>query len=104
MTETLGLALAGLAGIALGGLFFGGLWWTVRQGLVSSHPGPWFIASLFLRMITVLTGLWIIGHRNLERLLACLIGIGLARLIVMALARSPSQRQPGQTERTRHAS
>jgi len=103
MHDTLTLVPAGLAGMALGGLFFAGLWWTVRLGVTSRRPGLWFIASLLLRMNVVLAGLWLIGHGNWRRLLVCLLGFGLARVIVMILVRPLPQRQPQQTLRTSHA-
>ena len=50
MNETLGLALALVAGVLLGAFFFGGLWWTVRKGVSSERPALWFFGSLLLRM------------------------------------------------------
>jgi F1F0 ATPase subunit 2 len=104
MHDTLTLAAAGLAGMALGGLFFAGLWWTVRLGVTSRRPGLWLIASLLLRMNMILAGLWLTGHGNWQRLLACLLGIGLARTIVMILVRPATRTRQQRALRTSHAS
>jgi F1F0 ATPase subunit 2 len=103
MHDTLTVAAAGMAGLALGGLFFAGLWWTVRLGMTSRHPGLWFIVSLLLRMNMVLAGIWLIGHGNWQRLLACLLGIGLARATVIVLIRPLTQTPQQHTLRTSHA-
>ena len=87
MNETLTLVLALLAGIALGTIFFGGLWWTVRKGVLSPHPALWFFGSLLARMSIVLAGFYSVGHGHWERLLACLVGFILARLVVTWLTR-----------------
>lgn len=82
MNDTLALAVAGIAGIALGLIFFGGLWWTVRAAFASRQPALWFFSSLLLRMAIVLTGFYLIGVGNWQRLLACLAGFVVGRLIV----------------------
>ena len=58
MNETLSLALSLAAGILLGAIFFGGLWWTVRHGVLSGHPGLWFAGSMLLRITIVMTGFY----------------------------------------------
>ena len=88
MNETLTLALAAGAGLLLGAIFFGGLWWTVRRGVSSKHPAAWFLGSLLLRMSVTLAGFCIVAGGRGERLLLCLLGFIMARLIVMRLTRS----------------
>lgn len=87
MNETLSLALAGLAGMILGTIFFGGLWWTVRFGLSSKQPAPWFFVSLLLRMSIVLVGFLVLARGHWQRLVAGLLGFVAARLIVTCLTR-----------------
>jgi F1F0 ATPase subunit 2 len=82
MNETLTLALAGLAGGLLGAVYFGGLWWTVRQGLSSARPELWFLGSLLLRMAIVLAGFYFVSGGHWERLMLCLGGFLLGRLVV----------------------
>lgn len=79
------LILALLAGMGLGGFFFGGLWWTVHKGISSKRPGLLFLASLVVRTSLVLTGFYFVGAEHWQRLLACLLGFVLARLIVTRL-------------------
>jgi F1F0 ATPase subunit 2 len=80
MNETLTLVLALVTGVLLGAMFFGGLWWTVRKGVSSKQPAFWFLGSLLLRTSIALAG-W-------ERMLVCLLGFVMARLIVMRLTRA----------------
>lgn len=91
----LGMAL--MAGIVLGIFFFGGLWWTVRKGLSSGHPAAWFVGSLLLRTSIVLGGFYVVSAGHWDRLLACLLGFLLARIIVTLRVRAtPTLRQrPG---------
>ena len=92
MNETLTLLLAWGAGAALGGLFFGGLWWTVRKGTSSQRPALWFFGSFLLRTSLTLAGFYWVAGSQWERLLACLVGFILARLIVMRL--TPTAQKP----------
>lgn len=85
MNETSILILAGVVGVLLGALFFGGLWWTVRKSVSSQRPALWFFGSFLLRMSLVLVGFYWVAGGQWERLLACLVGFILARLIVMRL-------------------
>ena len=95
MDEPLAMVLACVAGLLLGAVFFGGLWWTVRRGVSSKQPAAWFFASLLLRMSIVLAGLYLVGHGHVERLMLCLLGIVVARFVVMRLTRpSVDQHQP----------
>jgi F1F0 ATPase subunit 2 len=98
MIEIPGLLLAFLAGGALGGIFFGGLWWTVRKGLSSKQPALWFVPSLLLRMSIVLAGLYFVAHGRWQRLLLCLFGFVIARLLVKWLTRE-NQALPAQAAR-----
>lgn len=87
MNEMALLALSAVAGIGLGGLFYGGLWWTVRRGLTSARPGLWFFASSLLRTAVALGGLYAVSADDWRRLLGCLFGFILGRVLVTWLAR-----------------
>jgi F1F0 ATPase subunit 2 len=89
MNESLTLALAGVAGGTLGTIFFGGLWWTVRRGVSSKQPAPWFFGSLLLRMSIALAGFYFVSGGHWERLVVCLFGFMMARLIVRRLTGPP---------------
>jgi F1F0 ATPase subunit 2 len=102
MNETLSLVLAGGVGILLGAFFFVGLWWTIRKGVSSNNPALWFIGSSLLRVSVVLAGLFFVSSGHWDRLLVCLLGFVIARLIIMWLTRTP-KRPPYQTEKAGHA-
>lgn len=85
MSEVMPLVLAWLAGILLGALFFGGLWWTVLKGVPARQPALWFSISLLLRTGMVLAGFYFVSGGDWKRLLACLLGFIVARMIVTRL-------------------
>jgi F1F0 ATPase subunit 2 len=87
MYDTIHLLLALMGGVALGLLFFGGLWWTVRKGVCSERPALWFFTSFLLRTSMVLAGLYSVSAGRWPRLLVCLLGCIIGRLIVMRLSR-----------------
>jgi F1F0 ATPase subunit 2 len=87
MNSTPVLALALLSGALLGVIFFGGLWWTVRHGLLSPVPALWFTASSLIRTAVILGGLYVVSHGEWRRLMACLFGFFLARIVVMHASR-----------------
>jgi F1F0 ATPase subunit 2 len=88
MNETLSLVPALVAGVLLGAIFFGGLWWTVRKGVSSKRPALWFLGSLLLRTCITLAGFYFFSGAHWERLLVCLIGFVIARLIITRLTRA----------------
>lgn len=99
MNEILAGVLAAAAGLLLGAIFFGGLWWTVRKGVASPRPVLWFTGSLLVRMGIVLPGFYFVGGGELPRLLACLLGFLIARLLVTRLTggRQKATAEPGRT-------
>ena len=92
MSDILALALALLAGALLGAFFFGGLWWTVQKGVASERPALWFLGSLLLRTGMVLAGFYFVSQGHWSRLVACLLGFLIARVIVVKrLTRAPAE-------------
>ncbi len=87
MNNMLPGAVAFIVGLLLGAFYFIGLWWTVRKGVMSKHPALWFSISMLLRTIIVLVGFYFVGRDHWERLLVCLFGFIVARLIVMRQTR-----------------
>lgn len=85
VNDIYGLLFALSLGIVLGTIFFGGLWWTVRKGLSSNYAGLWFLGSLLLRSGICLGGFYFIGRDHPERLLICLTGFIVARMIIIRL-------------------
>ena len=88
MNEFLNLTLSLGAGLLLSAMFFGGLWWTVQKGVSSPRPALWFLGSMLLRTSLTLGGFYFVGRGHWERLVACLLGFIMARLLVTWLTRS----------------
>jgi F1F0 ATPase subunit 2 len=103
MNNLLFLALALMAGLLLGAIFFGGLWWTVRKGISSKSPAFWFLGSMLLRMSIVLAGFYFIGRGDWQRLVVCLLGFIIARIIVMRLTRTPIEHSNSPAKEAGHA-
>ena len=103
MNETLSLVLALVSGLLLGAMFFGGLWWTVQKGVSSKRPALWFFGSLLLRTSIALAGFYFIARGHWERLLVCLLGFVVARLIVTWYTRA-AENLPCLTQEAGHAS
>jgi F1F0 ATPase subunit 2 len=78
------------AGVALGMFYFGGLWWTVVRGVAARQAALWFFASLLLRIAVAMLGFYLVAHGSWERLLICLTGFVMARLIVTRFTASAS--------------
>jgi F1F0 ATPase subunit 2 len=83
-----------LGGAALGFFFFGGLWWTVRAIVGSSGSAFVQLASLTLRTAATLLGFHAIGGGDARRLVACLAGFVLARVLVARWARHRTLASP----------
>ena len=102
MNEILYVLPSLIAGMLLGAMFFGGLWWTVRKGVSSTRPALWFFGSLLLRTSMTLVGFYVVSDGHWERLLVCLLGFTIARLIATRLTRI-AERPTRVTEEAGHA-
>ena len=89
MKELSALILALFAGGLLGMIFFGGLWWTIQRGVSSKSPAILFSGSLLLRTATAVAGFYFVSRGDWRKLLACMLGFLLARLLVTRLTRIP---------------
>ena len=103
MNDLLTLTLALVAGLALGTFFFGGLWWTVRRGVVSKRPATMFFASLLLRTGITVAGFYFVSGGNWKRLLLCLLGFVVARVVVTWLTRPSAANQIHPAQEPNHA-
>ncbi len=103
MNEILMWVVAGAMGCVLGAVFFGGLWWTVRKGVSSRGPAFWFLGSMLVRMGIVLVGFHFVGGGQWQRLVACLLGFVIARLVVMRLTRAGEGRSRFHAKEASHA-
>jgi F1F0 ATPase subunit 2 len=104
MNEALSLAPAMVTGVLLGVMFFGGLWWTIRKSVSFKRPALWFFGSLLLRMGIALAGFYFVSGGHWERLLVCLLGFVLARLIVTRLTGPPVEHHNSPAKEAGHAS
>jgi F1F0 ATPase subunit 2 len=102
VNETLNLILALVAGLLFGMIFFGGLWWTVQKGISSNRSAFWFLGSLLLRVGIVVAGFFLVSAGQWERLLACLLGFGMMRLIVTRITRV-AENSSGLAKESAHA-
>jgi F1F0 ATPase subunit 2 len=91
MSEAPQVVLALVAGAGLGAVFFAGLWWTVIRAVASKRPAAWFFGSLLLRTLIALGGFYMVARGDWRRLVACLVGFVLARLIVLRATRPPAE-------------
>lgn len=103
MSDPRTLILACVAGGALGALFFGGLWWTVRRAVEAKQPAPWIFGSLLVRTIATLAGFYLVAAGRPDRLLVCLLGFVLARLVVTRMTRPSEETEPSPSHEARHA-
>ena len=93
-----------LAGALLGAFFFGGLWWTVQKGVASERPALWFLGSLVLRTGVILAGFYFVSQGHWSRLVACLLGFLIARVLVVKwLTPAPAKEQTPLEKETSHA-
>jgi F1F0 ATPase subunit 2 len=76
-----------LAGVLLGLAFYASLWWSVRRGLASGGPLRWFVAAPLLRAGVTLAGFYLVGAGDWRRVLACLAGFLLGRLLTRPVLR-----------------
>jgi F1F0 ATPase subunit 2 len=91
MSEIPAVILVLPAGFLLGAIFFGGLWWTIQRGVTSNQPAVWFSGSLLLRTIVAVTGFYFVSHGDARRLVGCLLGFLIARVLVTRLTRVPGE-------------
>lgn len=81
MNENLYMLVALFAGILLGFLFFGGLWVSTRKSITSKTPVLWILGSFIVRTGVTLIGFYYVSNGNWKRLLICLLGFIVARIL-----------------------
>ena len=91
MNDVVALSVVLMAGILIGGFFFGGLWWTIQKGLTSKNPVLWFFGSTLLRLSAALAGFYFTAGNDWRKLLICMLGFLIARVVVTRLTRTPRQ-------------
>ena len=87
MNDIVTMVAVFFAGLLLGGFFFGGLLWTVNQGVASKRPTVLFLGSSLIRTATVLFSFWLLSAGLWERILICLAGFFIARVVLIFFTR-----------------
>jgi F1F0 ATPase subunit 2 len=82
MTDWIDLIMVFVAGIGLGTMFFVGLWLTVQKALKSSMPAVWVLGSFVFRIVLVMSAFYYIGLGSWQKIVACVAGFFLARIVV----------------------
>ncbi len=90
------LAAALFVGVVVGAFYFGSLWLVVRRVHQSRNPGLRLFASFLVRQAVVLAALFFVMDGRWERLVACLVGIVIARQVIVSRVR-PAQAATGPT-------
>ena len=103
MNEIIRVLPAFGVGVLLGFFFFGGLWWTVSKGMTSPRPELWFLGSLLVRTGVTLAGFYWAAHGDWKRVLACLVGFVIARVVVARSARREAKTSEGSEMEPGHA-
>lgn len=83
-----------LVGIVLGLFYFGGLWWTVQRLVTAAHPALLALISMFGRNAVALLGFYLITADRWERLVVCLIGFILARVVLVQFLKPGQDNSP----------
>jgi len=99
MNDLVNLTFACLAGKLLGFIFFGGLCWIVRKCMTTPNPALWLLGSALIRMSVTLTGFYFVSNGQWQRILACLVGFMIARLMVTWLTQSLGDNQTSNESR-----
>ncbi|WP_422484749.1 ATP synthase subunit I [Gudongella sp. DL1XJH-153] len=73
------MVIAFITGVLLGFVFFGGLYFSVNRIADMKHPAVFMLASMIVRMLIVLVGLYLIRGDSLYNIPLALLGIILAR-------------------------
>ena len=95
------LLLASIGGGFLGVFYFAGLRWTLRKSIDSRSATLWFSLSFLLRSGVCIFGIYWLGANDVLRILACLGGFIVARMIVLkmtddlAFVRDPEANEAG---------
>lgn len=89
MNEMTDLFISLLIGFGTGILFFYGLWKTINRLPLSQWPGLWFFASAIIRIGLTALGFCYVINLNPDggfiRVIVCLSGFILARLLMTSL-------------------
>ena len=83
MTESWQLVLLFIAGMILAAVYLGGLWWTVQTLPRARHPWLLYFGSTAIRLLTLLSALYLAMAGDWQRAMACLAGFLVLRFLVL---------------------
>ena len=86
MIEVTQLVISLAVGVVLGMAYFGGLWWTVARLDRVHKPALFFLFSLTIRLACLLSAYFLILQLGILPLMFSLVGLLLARIVVLRLA------------------
>ena len=89
--NTVWIIVSLVTGAVLGTFYFGGLWITVRRLAVTQQPALVTLVSFVVRAVVVLLGFYFVMGGRWERLVACLGGFLLARMLFIRRLRHMEQ-------------
>lgn len=84
------IGTAFVPGIVLGIFYFGSLWITVRQLPTTVYPVRLFIGSWLGRLVITLLGFYLVMNGQWQRVLVCLAGFVIARMLLIRYWRPDS--------------
>lgn len=90
--------IAFTAGAGLGLFFFGGLWMTVQRLPRARHPALLAAGSLLLRVSLSVVGFYLVMDGYWERLLVCLAGFVLMKVLLVRHRTDRSKKSTGRGE------
>lgn len=97
MISLFSMAIVLVEGLILGFFFFGVLYWTVGEGLStirpSLRPSLIFLGSWLMRFAVVAVAFYFIAAGRWERLMVCVAGFFIARLIITGFSHGRIKRE-----------
>ena len=94
MSPLLPLVLSWTAGLGLGLFYFGGLWLTLQRLPDWRWPVPLVLVSFAGRTAVVVVGFYFVMGGHWERMLACLAGFVMVRLVLVSRMRAELASRP----------
>jgi F1F0 ATPase subunit 2 len=94
--KVLYLAFAFIIGAGLGYFYFGTLWWTVKRLHESRYPALLAFGSLIGRIAVTLLVFYFVMGGHWERLIACLVGFIVARIVLVRRWRPKGEEVPAE--------
>lgn len=83
LAYSLSLVIAAGVGLGVGFIYFWGLWYTLQRLPQSRRPALLMLGSYLLRLAVVLGGLYLIMDEDMLRVSVALLGVLLARVILV---------------------